>query len=341
VSAEAIDRPGLRRWARPAVGLVVAALFLWLIARRVDWPAVWRLAVAAQPGFLLLGLMALAGGFTVRIARWWMMLRALDPRVRFGDCVRPFLVSLAVNNTVPLRAGDVVRAFGFRDALGVAPPRVLGTLVLERVLDLLALLLVFFPGLLGVASGAVPRGFIIAGAVLGVACVVAVLTFVLAPGPLSRLVSAVLRSGPLSRLTAAERAAGWARQFFESFAPLGEPRLAVRLVLLSLLAWGLEGSMYAATAHAVGAQTAAGGPWFALATGTLATLLPSSPGYVGTFDYFAMLGLTAYGASRTAAAAFALLVHVILWLPVTLAGGIAALRPRARLLHGRAPVESA
>jgi uncharacterized membrane protein YbhN (UPF0104 family) len=80
--------------------------------------------------------------------------------------------------------------------------------------------------------------------------------------------------------------------------------------------------MYAAVAWSLHAAVAPFGPWFATATGTLATLLPSSPGYVGTFDYFAMLGLTAYGASRSVAAAFALLVHLVLWVPVTVIGGI-------------------
>jgi hypothetical protein len=65
------------------------------------------------------------------------------------------------------------------------------------------------------------------------------------------------------------------------------------------------------------------GPWFALAMGSLATLLPSTPGYVGTFDYFTLMGLNLYGAEREVAAVFALMVHIILWLPVTLAGAIA------------------
>ena len=57
-----------------------------------------------------------------------------------------------------------------------------------------------------------------------------------------------------------------------------------------------------------------------MATGTLATLLPSTPGYVGTFDYFAMLGLTAFGAARDVATAFALSVHAVLWAPTTIVG---------------------
>ncbi len=75
---------------------------------------------------------------------------------------------------------------------------------------------------------------------------------------------------------------------------------------------------------------------FALSTGALATLLPSSPGYVGTFDYFAILGITAYGASRAAAAAFALLVHFLLWLPPTVVGALCLMSLRGPRAGARA-----
>jgi uncharacterized membrane protein YbhN (UPF0104 family) len=66
-----------------------------------------------------------------------------------------------------------------------------------------------------------------------------------------------------------------------------------------------------------------------LGAATLATLLPSSPGYVGTFDYFATLGLTAYGALPSTAAAFAFLTHLMLWIPVTVAGFLTMLVHRS------------
>jgi len=75
-------------------------------------------ALAGTPWSLLgLGAVALAAGFVVRIVRWWMMLGALEPAVSLRACTRPFLLSLAVNNTMPLRAGDVVSAVGLREAL--------------------------------------------------------------------------------------------------------------------------------------------------------------------------------------------------------------------------------
>lgn len=312
---------GARRWLRPVVGVLIAAAFMYLTLRRLEWSAIrdaWR---SVAPAALVLGVLALAAGYTVRVVRWWWMLRVLDPALPLANCVRPFLASIAVNNTVPLRAGDFVRAFGFRGALRVPPAKVIGTLVVERVLDMFVLLALFFAGLVGVARGAVPAGFVAAGTVLFGLCLVGILTLVLAPRFVETLVARVLL-GPLAGRAWASRVHGAAEQFFGTLTQVLTRGRALQLLGLSLLGWALEGGLYAAVAWALHSGGGALGPWFALATGTLATLLPSSPGYVGTFDYFAILGLTAYGATRTAAAAFALLTHFLLWLPPTLVGAL-------------------
>jgi hypothetical protein len=92
------------------------------------------------------------------------------------------------------------------------------------------------------------------------------------------------------------------------------------LFSLSLLVWVFEGAVFATVAFAFDGGATPLAPWFSLATATLATLLPSSPGYLGTFDYFAVLGMTSYGYSRESALAFALVVHALLWLPLTVLG---------------------
>lgn len=321
---------GARRWIRPAAGLAVAALFVWLISQRVEWPAVRRILESAAVFPLVLGLVALAADMIVRVIRWWCMLRVFEPELPLASCFRPFLSSLALNNTVPLRAGDLVRAFGFRSSLCSPPARVLGTLVIERVLDMLVLLGLFFGGLLGVAVGAVPRTYVAAGAAVGVTCIVAVLILVLMPDQVGRLMRRVLAHRALAARSWGAKAATAGEHFFESLTVLRSPGRAMQLLGLSVLAWTLEGAMFAAVATSLHVGGAPLAPWFALSTGTLATLLPSSPGYVGTFDYFAMLGLTAYGASRAAAAAFALLVHLLLWLPITLVGSLFLLAPAPR-----------
>jgi hypothetical protein len=54
----------------------------------------------------------------------------------------------------------------------------------------------------------------------------------------------------------------------------------------------------------------------------LTTTLPSAPGYVGTFDWFGIAVLMAYGVDRTIATSYTLVLHVALWLPITILGAI-------------------
>jgi uncharacterized protein (TIRG00374 family) len=338
--AEPPRGPRTGAWVRGLLGAVTAGAFLYLTLRHTEWAAIRGAWSTVAPGAIALGVVSLVAGWTVRVVRWWWMLRVLEPKLPLANCARPFLASFAVNNTVPLRAGDFVRAFGYRDALGVGPAQVLGTLVVERVLDVLMLLSIFFFCLVGVARGAVPPSFVTAGTVLFALSLGAILALVLAPRVVEAVVARVLL-GPLANRAWAARAHGVATQFFATLTRVLTPRRAVQLLLLSMVAWALEGGLYVAVAAALRTGGGALGPWFALTTGTLATLLPSSPGYVGTFDYFAIVGLTAYGASRTAAAAFALLTHVILWLPSTVVGGLCLISLRRGRRRASAAVERA
>lgn len=326
----------ISRWGRALAGLLVAALFLSLLARQVDWREVRQVLAGVEWAPLALGLVALAADMGARITRWWLMLRVAQPDLLLGSCIRPYLGSLALNNTVPLRAGDVVRIFGFRRTLRAPTAHVVGTVVLERMLDLLVLLAILFAGVLG-TSGIFPRPFVLVAGVAGVVAVAMLLALTLLPGHITRLVQRVV-AGLFSHRSWAPKASRAVAQVTESLALLRSPKRAFGLLSVSCLAWALEGTVFASVARSLHIQVPWPAPWLSLSAATLATLLPSSPGYVGTFDYFGTLGLTAYGAPQAAAAAFALLVHLVLWLPITAVGMVALVwsgsrTPAAELRH--------
>jgi uncharacterized membrane protein YbhN (UPF0104 family) len=111
---------------------------------------------------------------------------------------------------------------------------------------------------------------------------------------------------------------------------LSEGRTMSRLVMWSLFAWLSEGCVFWLLALALPSIVAPWGGWLALPVGTLATLIPSTPGYVGTFDFFTARAMTLVGNATSAATAYALLVHAMVWLPPTLVGGLHLLiRPAA------------
>lgn len=322
---------------RLLLGLAVAATFLGLTLFRLEWHAVRTAIVEARPGPLLLGLASLTAGFSIRILRWWWMLRILEPGLPLRNCARPLLISFAINNTVPLRAGDLLRTVGFRHELRSPPMRILGTLVIERLLDLFTLLAFFFVGVLSVAAGAFPPSLFRASMAMAACCLLSLTAFILWPDQLRQGLT-WLSAGPWVSRRWSTRLDAWLAQLFETLSLLRLPKLAVQLLGLSILTWTFEGGLFACVAWSLQTSAHPMGPWFALSTGTLATLIPGSPGHLGTFDYFAMIGLIAYGAKRTTAAVFALLVHVFLWVPVTLVGGF--LFTTSRYVTGDSPSHS-
>lgn len=307
------------RWSKLAFGLAVTAIFVWLFARTLDAGALTDALLDISPMSVAVAVACIVAGYGVRTIRWWWMLRALNPALPVGACVRPFLASIAVNNVLPLRAGDVLRVAGFRRQLQCPAMRVMGTLIIERALDVVVLAGVLFLTLTGLPDDSPIRRFAPIGKwAIGAGLAVLAVSILLQP---------VLRSFAclLSRKSILN-AQPWAKAALRHGANLAaalelvrSPLLLFWLGALSVVAWACEGAAFVVVAHALQTELHPSGPWLALAAGSLATAIPSSPGYIGTFDYFVAQGLAAYGAQTDIAAAFALAVHA-LWIPLTAAG---------------------
>lgn len=314
------------RWLKPSIGVATTAGFVWLLARELDGDALGRAFAGASISAVVLALSFMAAGHAVRIVRWWLLLRALEPSLQVSDCVRPFLTGMAVNNVMPFRAGDALRVMGFRRQLRSPAMRVLGTLVIERALDLIFLSGIFFLALLGLPDGAFPRSFVVAAAWLAAAGMAAILgAMVFLP-----LFERYWDSLPGQRFFAKQQEAvsGHVAHLVQAVGLVRSVPRTLGLIGLSVVVWVCEGLTFVTVAAALQADVAPLGPWLSLAAGTLATAIPSSPGYVGTFDYFAAQGLAAYGASPEVAAALALTVHA-LWIPLTVVGLLSYWLPHA------------
>jgi uncharacterized protein (TIRG00374 family) len=301
-------------------GVLVTGLCLWLVVRHVEWVDAWRTVKTADAAWLLLGLVLLSTGYASRIMRWWLMLRSMSGSLPFSACFGPFLSSIAVNNVLPFRAGDVLRVMGFRRHLDIAPIPVMSTLVLERLLDLTALLGFFFVGLLQVEDGRFPHAVVMTTGWMAGLCLMMVMLTVLIPHRLKRIADALVLAAERKSWPIVGSVGTGLGEFFFSLSLMRAPRLVAQLLVLSFAIWFLEGGVFLAVARALDIMDIGAGPWFALSTGTLGTLLPSTPGYVGTFDYFTMLGLMAYHVPQSLAAVFALVVHLLLWFPLTVVG---------------------
>lgn len=305
--------------SRLAFGSALSLWLLYLMFRDVDWRILGSTAFSVSPTLLLAAIIVLGIDYFFRLLRWHSMLHVAGSNIALRQCARPLLIGFALNNLLPLRAGDVARVVAFQAAIGISRAHILGTLVVERLFDLLVLL-----AILGVSLAWAPMQgdtlawarpiAIMAGAgLLGILaiCLALALSARIFAG-LSMLLLWLLGS------TRGQRVLERIEQLRSALLLLADPRALATFVALSTLAWVLEGFVFGLVALALAQDTA--GIWLAMAVGNLGTLLPGAPGHFGTFDFFAMHGLMAFDVAHETAAGFALLVHLILWVPVTLVG---------------------
>jgi len=311
----------MRKYARPLFGALISAAAVYAIIRNVSISEVAHATAGAKPSFIVIGVVALALGYAIRSFRWWRMLRLGNGSISLNSTARVLMAGFAANNVLPLRAGDALRAFGFRATLGISSSFAVATLVLERLLDLFSLLLLAlcFMKVGGLTS--LPHNVVRLVQVLTLACLAAIIVALAFGAQIRRCLLWLLNTcfPKAERGSKLELAITNITSLFESLRPIE----ALHLTALSLAAWFLEALLYICAARALHLQVSFAWACMALVAGNFAAIFPSSPGYVGTFHASVLAILLFAGVERNLAAAYAVAIHGVLWCTVTLAGAIA------------------
>jgi len=268
---------------------------------------------------LFLAIFFLIVAYVLRGIRWGLMLKMLDPKNKLLKSQHVFWLSMAINNVLPFRMGDMYRIFALRGRTSLTPASILGTLILERLLDLFILLSLFVITLHWVKIDVIPQSFIHLLQVLIFLCAIILVCLLIMPTP-AKIFLAYLSNRYSNKSSLVNKILQQGESFIEAVLLLRSFSTTITLLVICLFAWLSESLVFVFAAHGVNANQGLIGPVFASSVGALSTLIPSAPGYIGTFDYFTMLGLRAFGSPVDTATAAALLSHLILWLPVTVYG---------------------
>jgi glycosyltransferase 2 family protein len=240
----------------------------------------------------------------VRAERWHAILVEAEIPAKRSDCYGLSVVGYMGNNVLPARAGEALRVLLLDARTGAGKRKVLGTIVAERLLDVIVLGAIFVLTVYLVLEGDVvptDEPALIAGACFAVlALAIAALWIVHRRGGLRRL-REIIR--PLAH---APRA-------------LLNRRGAVLLVVTAVL-WALEGGVYLAVARAIDLHISTSGALYLVALTNFVAALPAAPGSIGTFDAAVAFGAKALGASGSVAVTYLLLLRFVLYVPITIVG---------------------
>jgi uncharacterized protein (TIRG00374 family) len=321
---------GLRKisWLRLAVSLLLGAAGLWLLTRNVNGPDLLAALAQANLAYIGLGLAVIAATMLAKTARWYLLFVTRPDPPSFRSLFWILVLGQFVNALLPIRLGDIIRIYALDQQIPGNKARILGTLVVEKTLDMLTLLLtmaVLLP-IVVLPDALDGKGYTLAA----VALVAALGLYLLA-----------YQTDRLTRLS--ERIAGrlprpLAQRFIRLVVAGLEGLVALRnhrVTLILLVLAGIIGLLAALTPFVL--FRAMGLPLGLVQAAvmnlvvTIGSVPPSTPANVFVFEALVILVLRQYGLQNDALLfSYAVIYHVVVVLPQIVIGSIAPARTNWR-----------
>lgn len=319
-------RRGYTFWLRLSLGLLLGAAGIWLVTREVNLTSLGRALSAANGGLVGLALAVMIFTLVVKTWRWQLLFYPREHIPPFSPAFWALMLGQFFNNVLsPVRIGELARVYDLADKTGVSKAQSLGTILVEKALDMIMTVLtalaiipwVVLPQTLGnpwVLAG-------VGGALLAALYFLAYRT--------EWVASLIERLAPLLPTSLEQRVLGSAVSGLRGLAALRDRRVTLWLVLLSALAAFLAVLtpfvMFLAFHLPLNLAQAA---LIQLGLG-LGLAVPSTPGKVGVFEGIVYTILGSLGLrDETARLSYALVFHVVVIAPQIIFGGIAAARAR-------------
>ncbi len=297
--------------------LTLAGILLYYSLRGIEWLRVWNILKGANPSIVALVLVIMTCALVMRALRWRVLLSA-DREVPRSLAFWATAAGYLGNNVLPARAGEFVRTLMISTRTGMSKAFVLTTAFSERVVDAIVLITISAtvlvtlqqkPGWL--ADAAKPF------AVIGFAGVAAIALLPILEKFWFRLLARLPL--PVRFRQPVEHILAKALQGIRSFHDRGR---LLRFLLYTAVIWCADAVVAIVGAYAIGISITPPVAFLLVAGLGLGSALPSTPGYVGIYQFVAVSVLVPFGYSRTDAIAYILLFQALNYLVILSWGAI-------------------
>jgi glycosyltransferase 2 family protein len=307
-----LPRPG-HRWAVWLLSLAISAGLLFVVLRHVDWAAL-RLAISGtQFSFLAVAAGIFSVSFLLRGVRWRLLLLA-GSNVPVTIVFWANMVGYLGNNFLPARAGELVRAVLVARRSSMSKSFAFGTAITERMLDSLALVLISATAILIWRD--VPPWLYRTSAIMGAVGLLG-LTAVLLSSYVYRFVLFVVQRSRFLGSALQGRLEYIVAELFLGLQSLHYLRRAALFVALTPMIWFLDGTAAVMTARSMHLDMPLPLALLLLAALGLASAIPSTPGYLGVYQFVALTVLRPFGFSKNNGLAFILVFQALMYAVIT------------------------
>jgi uncharacterized protein (TIRG00374 family) len=300
------------------VGLALGVLLLALAFRGVDPSSLMAALAKTDPTLVILALATVAATMGAKAHRWGLLFYPSHRDLRFGRLLSALLIGQMMNSLLPARLGELARAYLIGETEGQHKLFALGTIVVEKLLDglmlllLLALLFLLMP---------LPDWLRIPGATTGLALAGLLAAILLLTGQRERILGAMDRLCQLvpflERFGLRQRLAVLA----DGLSSLRATDVNTRLLAWSVGIWVLAALTNYLTLLALRIEAPLLlASLFVLVVIHIGLVIPSSPARIGVFHYLCVLSLSVFGVEGSLALAYGFVLHFIVVLPIIFVG---------------------
>ena len=297
------------------LSILVSTILLYFSLRGVEWGRVWRIIISARWAYFLAGGCITAFSFFARAVRWRILLNA-EAHFDVATVFWANMVGYLGNSFLPARAGEVVRSLLISSRSLLSRTYVLTTALSERLMDVIALVLCSSVVLLGVRNK--PAWMDKASGTLAILATAGALAIVILPHT-GNLLETVIRHIPLPS-SFRPRLVLLADQILLGLGAFHHWGRFAGFTILTAVIWSADACGTIVGAKGLGLEISFPVALLLLSGLGLGSALPSTPGYVGVYQFVAVTVLVPFGISRDAALAYILVAQVVSYVVVLILG---------------------
>jgi uncharacterized protein (TIRG00374 family) len=303
-------------------GFTVSIVALFIVVRGVDLQATADVLRSADVRWIAFGAVFVCVDLAFRGVRWQRLVHPIKA-VRYLHMLGYLLIGYLMNNVLPARLGELVRSHYLGDREGISRASALGTVVVERVVDLVVVVAIASASLVVLSV----RGYL-ASAVLVGAGITGLLVVALAIGMAAHRLPGADRVRAFAERWPRVRESG--RRLQDGLAVAGRPRTLAEALLCSAVSWSAAILGTAAVGQSIAVQLSVGQAALMTSGIALSSAIPAGPANLGTFELAAVTVGAAIGLTREQAFALALISHVTILVITSVGGGISLVRVGSR-----------
>ncbi len=320
---------------RALVGAAISIAALWFVLRGTDLARTADLLGRADLRWVALGVAFMAIDLAFRGLRWQRLLRPIAA-VRYPPMLAYLLIGYLANNILPARLGELVRSHYLGDRECISRASALGTVVVERVVDLVAVVTIATAALVLLSvRGVVANAVLVGAAVTGLFLIVLAIGIVAHRLPGMDWIRRWIEGHPRIR--------DLARSLRDGLAVAARPRTVVEASLATAASWTVAVLATAAIGQALGIELSMAQAALIVSGVALASAVPAGPSNLGTYELAAQALGQAVGLEPSSALALGVLSHVAILALTSVGGAIAFARlgwrrsAKSQAGAGRAP----